>query len=252
MPAPEEALTARNVMFTGADGAPINAYQAVPAGDDRRRRGPRHPSPAGLGLGHQGDHPALRRPWLQRHLPEPLRPPGARCRSRRRRGRHAGGRRHPRRAVRGRRRRRHRGAAGAPDLQREGGRHRLLLGRPALLPHRGEPARRCGRRLLRGVRDRDRSRRLPAQGDAARRPRAGPATARCSASSATTTSSPAPSRSTSWRRRSRRPARPTSSTATTAPATRSSRSTARPTGPRRPSTAGSASSSGSARYLAGG
>jgi len=36
VPAPEEALTARNVMFTGADGAPINAYQAVPAGDDLR------------------------------------------------------------------------------------------------------------------------------------------------------------------------------------------------------------------------
>ncbi len=36
MPAPEEALTARNVMFTGADGAPINAYEAVPAGDEQR------------------------------------------------------------------------------------------------------------------------------------------------------------------------------------------------------------------------
>ena len=33
MPAPEEALNARNVMFTGADGAQINAYQAVPGGD---------------------------------------------------------------------------------------------------------------------------------------------------------------------------------------------------------------------------
>ena len=33
MAAPEEALTAGNVMFTGNDGAPINAYQAVPAGD---------------------------------------------------------------------------------------------------------------------------------------------------------------------------------------------------------------------------
>ena len=36
MPAAEEALTARNVMITGADGAPINAYQAVPAGEDHR------------------------------------------------------------------------------------------------------------------------------------------------------------------------------------------------------------------------
>ena len=36
MPAPEEALTARNVTFTGADGAPVNAYQAVPAGDGHR------------------------------------------------------------------------------------------------------------------------------------------------------------------------------------------------------------------------
>ncbi len=33
MPAPEEALSAQNVMFTGADGAQINAYQALPAGD---------------------------------------------------------------------------------------------------------------------------------------------------------------------------------------------------------------------------
>ena len=33
MPAPEEALAARNVMFTGADGAQINAYQAQPGGD---------------------------------------------------------------------------------------------------------------------------------------------------------------------------------------------------------------------------
>ena len=36
MPAPEEALTARNVTFTGADGAQINAYQVVPAGDGPR------------------------------------------------------------------------------------------------------------------------------------------------------------------------------------------------------------------------
>ena len=33
MPAPEEALTAGNVLFTGHDGAEINAYQALPAGD---------------------------------------------------------------------------------------------------------------------------------------------------------------------------------------------------------------------------
>jgi carboxymethylenebutenolidase len=31
--APEEALSARNVTFTGYEGAPINAYQALPAGD---------------------------------------------------------------------------------------------------------------------------------------------------------------------------------------------------------------------------
>jgi carboxymethylenebutenolidase len=36
VPAPEEALTARNVLFTGADGAQINAYQAEPAGDGPR------------------------------------------------------------------------------------------------------------------------------------------------------------------------------------------------------------------------
>ncbi|HXZ62346.1 MAG TPA: dienelactone hydrolase family protein [Acidimicrobiales bacterium] len=33
MPAPEEALTAANVTFEGHQGALINAYQAVPAGD---------------------------------------------------------------------------------------------------------------------------------------------------------------------------------------------------------------------------
>ncbi len=33
MPAPEEALTAGNVMLTGQDGAQINAYQALPAGE---------------------------------------------------------------------------------------------------------------------------------------------------------------------------------------------------------------------------
>ena len=246
MPAPEEALSAGNITFTGYEGAAINAYQALPAGD-----GPFagvlviHHLP-GWDSGDQGDHPSLRRGGLQRDLPQPLRPPGTRCRSRRRRGRHPRGRWHPRRPVRGRRRGRRRGPAGPPHLQRQGRRHRLLLGRPPLLPHRGERARRCGGRLLRGLRDRDRARRLPAQGDAAGRPDPAISRARCSASSATTTSSPAPSRSTSWRRRSRPRARRTSSTATTAPATRSSRWTGRPTGPRRRSTAGSASSSGTA------
>ena len=140
-------------------------------------------------------------PRLQRPLPQPLRPPGARCRSRRRRGRHPRGGWHPRRPVRRRRRRRGRGAACAAHVQRQGRRHRLLLGRTALLPDRGERARRCGGRLLRGLRDRHRPRRLPAQGDAARRPDARSSAARCSASSATTTSSPAPNRWTSWRRR---------------------------------------------------
>src|SRR5580698_2506974 len=33
MPAPEEALSAKNITFTGYEGAEINAYQALPAGD---------------------------------------------------------------------------------------------------------------------------------------------------------------------------------------------------------------------------
>ena len=33
MPAPEEALSAGNITFTGYEGAEINAYQALPAGD---------------------------------------------------------------------------------------------------------------------------------------------------------------------------------------------------------------------------
>ena len=252
MPAPEEALTARNVTFTGADGAQINAYQAVPAGD-----GPFggvlviHHLP-GWDSGTKEITRQVRRVRLQRDLPQPVRPPGSRCGSRRRRGRHPRGRRHPRRAVRRRCRGGDRGPARPPDLQREGRRHRLLLGRPALLPHGRQPPRRCGRRLLRRLRDRHRPRGLPAQGHAAGRPHPGPRAARCSASSATTTSSRAPSRSTSWRRRSRRPARPTSSTATTAPATRSSRSTARPTGPRRRVDGWQRIFEWFGRYLAGG
>ena len=69
------------------------ADQRLPGAPRRRRplrRGPRDPPPPRLGLGHQGDHPALRRQRLQRHLPQPLRPPGARCGPRRRRGRHRG------------------------------------------------------------------------------------------------------------------------------------------------------------------
>ena len=32
VPAPEEALSAGNITFTGYEGAEINAYQALPAG----------------------------------------------------------------------------------------------------------------------------------------------------------------------------------------------------------------------------
>ena len=104
MPAPEEALSAGNITFTGPRG---RRRQRVPGPPRRQRplpRRPGHPPPARLGLDDQGDHPPLRRRGLQRPLPQPLRPPGAPCRSRRRRGRHPRGRRHPRRPVRGRRR----------------------------------------------------------------------------------------------------------------------------------------------------
>ena len=60
-----------------------------------------------------------------------------------------------------------------PDEQRQGRRHRLLLGRAARLPHGGEPARRRRGRLLRRVRGRHPAGGLPAQGHATRRPRGG-------------------------------------------------------------------------------
>ena len=59
---------------------------------------------------------------------------------------------------------RHYGAARAAHVQWQGRRHRVLLGWPPVLPHRSVPAGRCGGRLLRGVRDRGHSRRVPAQG----------------------------------------------------------------------------------------
>ena len=101
MPAPEEALSAGNITFTGYEGAEINAYQALPAGDG--------PFPGVLVIHHlpgwdsttKEITAALRRRGLQRPVPQPLRPPGPRCRSRRRRGGHPRGRRHPRRPVRG-------------------------------------------------------------------------------------------------------------------------------------------------------
>ena len=102
-PHPKKPSPPGTSRFTGVEGA--RSTPTRPSLPERPlRRGPGDPPPAGLGLGDQGDHPPLRGQGLQRRLPQPLRPPGARCRPRRRRGRHARGRRDPRRSVRGRRR----------------------------------------------------------------------------------------------------------------------------------------------------
>ena len=173
MPAPEEALTARNVMFTGADGArstptrpspPATTPAAGSSSSITCRAGTRAPRRSRGASPPVATTPSARTSTPARgsmSIPTTPRPP---------RGRPAGSPTSSSWATPGR----HRGAAGAPHLQREGRGHRLLLGRPALLPHCGEPARRCGGRLLRGVRDRHRSRRLPAQGDPAGRPHPGP------------------------------------------------------------------------------
>ena len=65
-----------------------------------------------------------------------------------------------------------RGRGGRPPsvpglLQRQGGHHRVLLRRPAVVPRRLQPRARCRRRLLRRLRPRVATRRLPAQGRAA-------------------------------------------------------------------------------------
>ena len=82
MPAPEEALSAGNITFTGFEGAEINAYQALPAGTG--------PFPGVLVIHHLPGWDSTTKEitrrfaggGLQLRLPQPLRPPGAPCRSR--------------------------------------------------------------------------------------------------------------------------------------------------------------------------
>ena len=57
----------------------------------------------------------------------------------------------------------------AAELQWQGRRHRLLLGRPPVVPHRRKPPGRRRGGLLRGLCDRDPPRRFPSQGGAAGR-----------------------------------------------------------------------------------
>ena len=246
MPAPEEALSAGNITFTGYEGAEINAYQALPAGAG--------PFPGVLVIHHLPGWDSTTKEITRRFAAEgynalcpnlyarqglDVDPDDAAAATR-----EAGG--IPDDQFVGDADGGREGAAGTAHVQRQSRRHRLLLGRAALVPHRGERARRCGGRLLRGLRRGDPSRRLPAQGDAAGRPDAGP---QLPAARPLRQRRPVPQPRAGRRARggaARRPARPTSSTATTAPATRSSRWTGRPTGPRPRSTAGSGSSSGTA------
>ena len=246
MPAPEEALTAGNITFTGYEGAESTPTRPCPPGDG--------PFPGVLVIHHlpgwdSGTKEITRRfaaegynalcPNLYARQGLDVDPDDAAAATR-----EAGG--IPDDQFVGDADAAVKAPARPAHIQRQGRRHRLLLGRTALLPDRGERARRCGGRLLRGLRDRHRSRRLPAQGDAAGRPHARP---HVPAPRPLRQRRPVPQPRAGRRaggRRSRTPARPTSSTATTAPATPSSRWSVRPTGPRPRSTAGSASSSGTA------
>ena len=113
----------------------------------------------GWDSGDQGDHPSLRRQGLQRDMPEPLRPPGPRCRARRCRRGHPRGGRHPRRRIRRATPTRPSRRCGALPTANgkvgvigycSGGRHSFLTAVSL--------SGRCGGRLLRGLRDRHRSR----------------------------------------------------------------------------------------------
>ena len=93
-------------------------------------------------------------------------------------GRRGGGRPRPGRRTRRAAGRRRRGSgrlpAGDAGVQREGGRDRLLLGRPPVVPRRGQPAAGRRRRLLRRVRRRHPARGHAAQGRPDRAPGQGP------------------------------------------------------------------------------
>ncbi len=117
---------------------------------------------------------------------------------------------------------RHRRVACPAKLQRQGWRDRLLLWWSPVVPHRGEPARRCRGRLLRRFRDRDSSEGFPLKVVPLvdRTPHWG---AHCSDSSVRKTSSPLPSTWTELDRPSSPTTRPTSSTPMKAPVTPSSR-----------------------------
>ena len=177
MPAPEEALSAGNITFTGYEGAEINAYQALPAGAG--------PFPGVLVIHHLPGWDSTTKEITRRFAAEGY---NALCPNLyARQGLHvdpddaaaatreAGG--IPDDQFVGDAEAAVERAAGAAHLQRQGRRHRLLLGRTALVPHCGERARRCGCRLLRGLCRGHSSRRLPAQGDAAGGPDA--ATSAC-------------------------------------------------------------------------
>ena len=217
-----------------------------------RRRG-RHPPHAGLRPGDQGDRAALRRARLRRDLSEPVLARGARRGARRRGGARA-------RANGGVPDERLVGDVGgaaaylrvAADVQRQGRRDRLLLGRAAGRARRVQPRPRRRRRLLRRVRHRHAAGGLPAQGAPTSSTSCRTCAARCSGLFGNEDQLPEPR---AGRRARRDPhastASPTSSTATTTPGTRSSPSTGRPTGSRPPTTAGSGSRRSTPTYLGG-
>jgi len=127
VPAPEEALSRPGTSGSpAADGAQINAYQALLP--RRSLRGVLGIHTCRAGLGHQGDHAPLRGKGTTRSA-QPYARQGSRWTPTTAAAatREAGD---PREPVRGRRRRPpYEALAGPPDVQRQGRRHRLLLRR---------------------------------------------------------------------------------------------------------------------------
>ena len=138
-----------------------------------------------------------------------------------------------------------------PDVERQGRRDRLLLGRPPGVRRRVQPRRRRRRRLLRRARRRRRPRTSRRRARSRRSTARPTCAARCSGCSAPRTPTRHPSRSRADRSRAAaRTARRTSSTRSTTRATRSSRSTAPTTASTRPRRAGSSSGTSSAATCA--
>ena len=243
MPAPEEALSAKNITFTGYEGAEINAYRALPTGAG--------PFPGVLVIHHLPGWDSTTKEITRRFAAEgynalrpnlyarqgldvdpttPRRPPG--------------GRRHPRRPVRGRRRGRGGALRALPTSNGKvgvigycsGGRHSFLTAVSVPV----DAAVDCYGAFRGDLPDGFPLKVTPLVD------RTPTSVARCSASSATTTSSPTPNRSTNSRPRCKAAGKTYEFFRYDGAGHAFSRWTGRRTGPRPRWTAGSGSSSGTA------